>query len=592
MAAPLNMNAWVKRNWARLSLLLSMAVFLGLAAWCSAVIGTWHEETSVYPNAGYRILQEGEPPTLEPSCRDAGGPRLLTSRERPFVSLCFRGRGYPVMVSSYLAGSPYWPAEIARPLHRDDVFALRRIGLLFGLFGLWTTFTLVRRFSDDTVAAAAALFCAVCGPFVYAHALLAHYETLPWLALSGSILCLLQSGALGIDRTSRSPSTGWLVAAAALVGLSFSANLKAAFLIGPLAALAVWLRLRPVSVRPQQALLCLLAFAVPLWPFAVLFVVDPHGSFGDQVHSRLSILHRLGSGVFRKLLAEPSNLVMYWTDVGAYGDVVAGTKATPNWLTLFIGASSLLYSLVCMAKLLHARSRFAGDRVAAISGALIGPYVLVVTLLYDQQPEANYAPLYAIFGAATGATVVSAARWAAEPLRASRRHLTIAFVAIAAASFAYNVVRRGSPAESLPIAVNSSAQRALANHLHDHIDPDTTLLTATYNLAGTLESLGHGELSPVQAHRYLLTCEDRDHRGDRAIEMCMQQRWSVLLSEPGYARLRVVVPHSPDMTDERHAPLLIPTLKHAAASLGRTVTLERSFTTGRGTPVLDLLRVE
>jgi len=587
------MIAWLRARRHALPLIVAVLLFLGLGGWYSEVSGTWHEEVSVYPNGGYAILREpvhGDAPgslPLEPGCGAEDAPRFVVSRERPLLSLCLGGRGYPLMVASYFTGYLYWPASLLRFVHDDDVFALRKLGLLIGAVGLFATYRLLRRLADAQLAGAAVVIAAASSPFVYGHALLVHYELLPWVFLVFAMLFLVRCEVLAPGaRDKDAPPSRFLLGAALCVGLAVAANIKALFLAAPLLALSLWLGVGWRNVRLWQWAAMLPVAALPLAPMLAFALLDPSKGFSDQVRSRLDIM---SAARLEKLAREPLNLGVYWTDIGAYGDAISGAPAGTNWPALALAWASLLYVTYKMVALLRARRGAGRHVVAAGAGALILVYIAVVVLLYDQQPEANYAPLHTIFGVATAATIV--ALGARLSVRAGRyaAAVTPGLVALVAALFGYNCVRRGDPSETLPLSINAAAQRSLGAYLRAHAAEGGTLVSTTYNLAGVLDSLGHGALRPLQAHRYLLRCPGQD---EGATAACMTERWRVLLDEPSRRPLHVVAPASGSMIDEPAVRLLAPTLERAAGALGRAVVRERAFTTGRGTPVLVLYRVD
>ncbi len=572
------------RPW--LPLVAALALFLALAGWYGEVAGVWHEETSIYPNRGYHILAppgEQALPRLEPSCADPDAPRLIRSQQRPILSLCAGGRGYPVMVDSYLAGWLYWPADLLRPLHGDDIFALRKLGLLLGALSLVLTFLLVRRLADARLAGAAALVTAASSCFAYAHGVLIHYEFTPWPLLVGALLALTRVAPLAPGAPAGPLPWRWLLLAALLAGASVAANIKTAFLIAPLALVSLWLGVRWRRLRPAHWLAMAAVAAVPLLPTAAFALFDPGAAFAHQVSGRVDIL---GAFTLERLARLPMNLAIYWTDMGAYTEHLTGTPSPVNWLTALLAWASVLYAASALAR---ARAGDARTRLAAAAGAALLVYFAVVLLLYDQYPEANYAPLHSIFGLAMAATLLALARRLAALAPALSPAAAPALVALTAAVLAYNCVRRGAPSDTMPMGINAAAQRALDAWLDQHPTPAPPLLTTTYNLAGVVEAMGPPPARVVQANRFLMNCPT-DPPADA--DACLTRRWRDLLAASDPGPLHVLAPRKASPIDDPLTDQVAPALRAAAAALGRRVSEARAFTTGLGVPVLVVYRVD
>src|SRR5262249_40707067 len=147
------------------------------------------------------------------------------------------------------------------------------------------TWALLRRIADRAIAGAAVVLAACASPFVYAHALLVHYELLPWPFLVLAMLCLG-----GARLSSERLETRRLLLAALCLALALSASIKAIFLAAPLFALSARLGVRWARVRPWQWALMISAVALPLMPMIAFAIVDPAHGLSSQVSMRLDIL--------------------------------------------------------------------------------------------------------------------------------------------------------------------------------------------------------------------------------------------------------------------------------------------------------------
>jgi hypothetical protein len=159
----------------------------------------------------------------------------------------------------------------------------------------------------------------------------------------------------------------------------------------------------------------------------------------------------------------------------------------------------------------------------------------------------------------------------------------------AALCLGLNTVRRIESTDEAPLSINASAERRLVAWLESRPAPGTTLYTSTYNLAGVLDSLGHGALTTVSLDR-ALWCEGHDVE----LERCLVDRWAAILATPGVLPARIVVPALETLSDERYAVFLEPALQAAVRPLGATAVVEAEFPLGTAQKrvALKLLRIE
>jgi hypothetical protein len=163
--------------------------------------------------------------------------------------------------------------------------------------------------------------------------------------------------------------------------------------------------------------------------------------------------------------------------------------------------------------------------------------------------------------------------------------------ALVGGTLVQSTLRRGDPAFTVTNAVNSEAERRAAGYLVDHPAPGGELMTASYNLAGVLDALGHESLHPLQAHALLQACTRRPDGGTAA---CVGERLRWILAHDGVLPLRVlaqtqVTPVDSPMDVQRAVP---DALRGAASSLGLEASVETSFATAGGVEALRLYRVE
>jgi hypothetical protein len=546
--------------------------FTSIGVWLSERVGVWSEEISTYPTGPNRavVAGPGDVPEVE-SC--AGGLRLRESAHRPELALCAMDRSWPIMVAPYISGWVYWPFGAVLP---SDVFILRKLGLALGILTLLLGYWIVSRVKDAEAAAAGALATAFASPFVLAHALLVHYELLPLPLVLGASAIFV--GELGRDEM----RPGRAALAGALLGLAIAADIKAVFLIGSLAILAWRTKRTPVLGDGARRALAL-GVGVPLVPMAGFALLGSGGGFSGQIWTRIAnVVGRLTSP---GTLLEPLNMLTYWTDVAAYGDQAVHTAGTTHLLPLVLPALTLVHVTVELVSALRGRPH---DALAAAFGALLFFYLLAGALLYAQEPAANYAPLHAVFGFATAHTAVVLGRSIADRLRLSRTGSSVlvgAFVLATVLGFGFHTLRRGDPA-GLPISTNAVAQRAVVRHLED--SPGGTVVTASYNLAGVVDSISSGNISTVHVATYVAGCGggevlDPDERA------CREDRWHRVVDALGTTRL--LLPTARALSDEPEVDHVLPALRALEARGAITVEEEAAFGGVATGPVLALHRL-
>lgn len=570
-----------------LSLLVSIAAFLALGWQYAERLPVWHEVVSALPSAGYRVIDVSAartaagPLPLEPSCTEPEPPRLVVSESRPNLGLCAGGQTLPLMVTSYASGISTWPLALAYPLHHDDTLTLRGVWLAVAALSLVFLFAFIRRIADAPTAAIACALTAVSTPFVMINALLLPFETLPSAFLVAALALLAGGGGVS--------SVGRVTAAGLLVGLSLASNLKGVFFVVPLAALAWRAGARPPKGRQLAAGIA--ALVLPIIPLAAFAALDPHGGFTDQIATRAQ--HAADNLSIERLISEPLMLVNFAADLTSYASMMerAGAPA----ITWVHGAVAIPLAYCVAAGAAHLARRPFGSLLAAGSGVVITTYFFVSLLLYRQYPGGNYSPLSDVFGVAIGAACVDGARWLHRAI-ARRWERTPPAIAIAfalaaapAAGGVGNLLRRMDAVGAVPISTNLSVTRGLVAHLRAVSDPDTPLFTTTYNDAGVLDALGHGEVRAIQAHGLIEAC---DRPGE--IERCLREELRWLLTRDDTLPLRVSVPASIVLVDHpRDVLRALPAAVEASASeLGLDARVERRFGLPDGTPVTVLYRIE
>ncbi|MBK7859927.1 MAG: hypothetical protein IPJ65_15140 [Archangiaceae bacterium] len=489
---------------------------------------------------------------------------------RPTWLWCVGGLALPVMITSYASGIPSWPLALLSFWHHNDLFAMRRLWLLEGAVCLVALYRLVLRVADRRSARITAVALATSSAFVVPTAFLFPYETAPLALIAVGLCCWLpEAGHPGRRR---------LVLGALCFGLALLANLKAVFLFVPVAAL-LWRAgvLQQLPSRRAQVEMAL-AFGLAALPMLVFTAIDPASGFAQQGSSRLGALaanlspHKLG--------AELGALFLYAADLPAQAELTSSPGPLRPQLSWLPMALAVVWSMAVGVAFLLGRKL--GGLVSAAAGLMLLTFLAVSTLLYTQLPSGNYAPIYAAFGLCVGGV-------ANDLHQRGRPRLALAAAALLCVSTAWNLLHRGSFAGFTELSFNADVQRALAQHLLDQPDRATPVLTTTYNQAGVLDSLGHGQLESIIAHPVFESCE-REPTGVRA---CLDERWRWVLGHRAALPLRVVFPRSAAAVD--HPAVVIealePTLREIATEKGIVLTEERRFLTPSGAAGVVLYRL-
>ncbi len=553
-------------------LVVALAVFAVEQYWLSDRIGVWSEEVSTFPQGPNRAAiaraPDGAPEVV--SCE--GDARLRVSSFRPVLSLCALDDTWPILGSAYYAGWPYWPAAA---LMTRDVFVRRKLGIALGILTLLLGFVTVRRLSDGRMAVAGVVATVFSSSFLIPHALLVYFET--------SQLPLVVLAALLLTRTAASESID--TRRAALVGLAFgmslAVNVKAVFLLAALALLG-WRVGRIPRFEGLSKRTFVLGLAAPLLPVLLFAAEDSQAGFSGQFGQRVShAVTRVTSGT---AFLEPLNLLTFWTDLAAYGDRAAGLDDPTRLLPLILPWRRSCGFSYHFLRALRGRDH---DRLAATLGALVVVYVVVAALLWNQTPAANYAPLHAVFGFATGTTALALARNASARFSLGPGVATAlgALLVIAAcAGFAWHTYRRGDPSR-LPMGTNAVAQRGVVAHLESH--PGGLPLTLTYNLAGVLDAVSGGAVEATHAEPFLAArCGDL---AGRELQDCYRRTLPILVSDLG--RVRLVLPVTRALSDEERAGSILPALQSLADAGVITLEREASFSGVDTPPLLALFDV-
>ena len=596
---------------ARLPLVAAVVLFTVLAVYAHDRVFAFSEELMLHTTAHVAQLARAQPDdgplAWEPSCSDAPPPRVLLSPDRrPTLSVCFGGRRYPLVVASYMSGYFYWPFALLSPLHHDDVGVLRRLALVFGLLDLWLTYRVARRLAGRRFAGLAAVAIAATPCFVVTHATLVHFETLPWTFSMAAVLVLLDCPALAprllgdAGPQDRVP-TARILAAALLAGLALAANLKAVFVLLPIAGVALRFGVRAGRVRPIQWAGALAAAALPLAPiiaFAAghpsLFLAgDKSGDMGRALRDNLTHLGHFASTA-RDMLA-------FWSNLGRYMDP---TGRAP--LNVVAYGCALVALLVVLVEGARALMRGQGSPIVAACAAILVTHFVMLALLVQSYPT-NFTPLHATFGLAVACAADTIARSRpASRLRAAGPIATVAGAAAVIAPFAVSSVQTVRAFYDMPAPFNLHAERGLLSHLAsvDAGDGQVHTVSTENLLTGVIESMSGGRIAVAEAQDYLAGCRqsrDVDER-DRARSQgtgaeCFAGRYRrLLVGLPDDAPLRFVLAADlgvlRDRTREGAASGMRAGLLAAAQSLGRDVALEGTFLTASGVPAIVLYRVD
>jgi hypothetical protein len=557
------------------ALLAAIVIFVSLGLYITQRLPAGHEEISTFPARPARVMVwRDERAVLEPSCADANPPSFVASEARPTASVCASGLGLPVLIAPYAAGVPYWHSLVGWPLHRGEIFALRRWNLLAGVLSLVLLHRLARRLEGQLFADVAVLVMAGSPAFLLLHCLLLQYESTPWMLVVAALLAATAR---------RYPSPLRLIGAGLLFGLALVANVKAMFFL-PVALAIAW-RLRAFERFGSPRFVAgLVGIVVGFLPLLLLNRTQRDGGLSAQLSHRLTLL--LSGSSLRELALEVVNLVRFAADTASYSGADWRPTGVVGGLSIAVFALALTWA---GAELGRVAVRRRGSALVAAAGLASLGWVFVSLLLYDQRPAANYAPLYALFAAAVAGGLVQVARLARSRSWVERETPLAYGLALGVALVgSLSLLVRIAQAGTLPITIDAGAERALAAHLLAHRD-GATLYTTTYNLGGVLDSLGRGDLSSVRLDRVLACPDTAPER-----EGCLDERWRAILRREGAVPALVVVPALEAFTDEPSALGIEPALRRAALGLGLRVSTEADFPLGARpeAPALRLLRLQ
>lgn len=569
-------SARVRARISFVALVIAITIFCGLGLWMAGSLPSWSEEISIFPSSGYRVLGATREGAVDftPSCTDPAPPRFVISPARPVYSLCISGKTFPVMITSYASGLPYWPSALFSWLHDGDIFVLRKLGLVIGVLEIIATFFLVRRLVDAESAACCALVLACHSAYLHTHVIAMYYEAWPWFALT--------LGVLGYLIFSDGSTKRKQVLAAGCLGLglfgAFLANIKALLVIVPLGVLAWRGREKLPPVQRWHGGLALGGLVLAFVPLLIFAMLDPASGISQQFSSRIGFL--LSQFGLRTVALEFYSTLIFGTDMGFYGDMVTGRASTPWLPAILCMALGLAYPTHALVQVLR---RGEGSWVAALCAAEIWTFLFVSAFLYGQFPSANYSPVNPAFAMCIGLSLGALAK-RVHP------YMTMGVVLATLCTFSWNVVRRGDYRAHYTTSTNAAAEIEAARFLRDNVKNKGLVLTASYNLAGVFESLGAGIVHPIQVDPFVAHgCTNRD----QVDEDCLVKRWRTLLDEPQKLPRPwyVVMPAIDSRVDEPTSRLMEPMLRKAAEEKGISITIEGRFYTWSGIEALRVVRV-
>ncbi|MEP7121075.1 MAG: hypothetical protein ABJE95_09205 [Byssovorax sp.] len=572
-----------------MSLVAALLLFIGLGVWQSRTFMVWSEEMIVHSMPAARVVEQ-EPdaagnPRLEPSCLGPDAPWIVRSASRPTLNLCVGGRAWSMMIAPYFSGYLYWPFALLAPLHHDDAFVLRLVGMLLGVISIAVTWAVVRRLAGDLAASLTALATAVMPCFLLVHATLEHFETLPWIWMMAAVLSFSGCPGLAPRSADTVPREGdlptkRLVLGALFLGLGIASNLKSVVIIAGLGALALRLGVSVRGIRKAQWARLGVALVVPLLPMIALsFAPDNGYSDKSSGWTRTLAAHLFDP---RWLLSSVRGLVLLWADVADYfGDFIEDPRL--NVVAVAVAVAALGFVIVDTARTVI---RGRGCPVTAACGVCLLAFTGMVTLLYDHFPS-NFTPLHTVYAASTALGATRLARFLTEK---TRRAWVVVPVALAALlPFAWSSVAMIRSMADIRLHTNADAERALSGYLGEHAGEHVPVFTADVMLAGVLDSLSRGSLTTLRAHEFFSVCQPQQ-RNPRA-PACVEDRWRKLLPFAVTTSARFVTPTDWSAWGSGHISY-VPGLEQAAQALGYQVTLERTFATRRGVAVLSLYRID
>ncbi len=548
----------------------AVAIYLAIGGWLTEQLPVYHEEVAIWPNNAPRIvpddavLEAGELGLpLEERCGSDDGALWALSQTRPSLMVCAGDTALPLMTMSYASGVFNWPLGFV-----TEPFARRKLTLVYGLLALLLTWLVAARLCGTRFASVSVFCIAVSPSFVVLWGWGVDFETVPWiLGMGGCTIAFVRKpGALSQLR---------LFGACAFFGMATLANIKSIFLLGPF-LLLLWRKgLLPTKHEDLRTAGC--GFALPLVPILILNVIAPARGASFEVVHRLGMIKSNLS--LEHIVNEPLNLLSNWGDFIHIVFLATDQPTSVSFLALFVSGAAALWVLVSAVRFMWTGS---GNPFEAYCGLVLMGYLAVGTLLYDQYPPSNYAPLGAIFGLSMAGLIIGIAR------RLDSRAWVIAVLTVLlAAPYVHSNVNRGSLREHLHFSMNNHAVASLVEGL-DELEPET-LLTTSYNMAAVLDTFEGGRFEPIQVHNYLLFITESGESGEEPESI--QERWQRLLPRlPGPVFVLVsarIVPVDEDRLEE-----LLPALEMAAAELDRPIEVAGSYSAGDGTEVLRLLRID
>ncbi len=575
---------------ARAGLVAALLTFIGLGLWQSQTFMVWSEEIIVHPMPAAPVLKP-EPgpdglPQLEPSCAGPDAPLVARSASRPTLNLCSGGRAFPILIAPYFSGFFYWPFALLAPLHHDNAFVLRALGMLLGVISILSTYAVIRRLAGLGSAALTALLTAVLPCFLLCHITLAHFETLPWIWMMGALLFFLgcpglAPSALPSDRVPEGGiSTRRLVAGALFLGLAIAANAKSVVLIAALAALALRLGVPFRRIRRGQWARMILVLAVPLLPMIALSFVPDIGYRDKSTGSWATFIAHLSDP--RWVSSSARGLILMWADLAYYFGHLADAPRL-HVIAVVVASAALVFVLADTARTLY---RGRGCAVTAACGVCLISFALMVTLLYDHFPS-NFAPLHTVY--AISVAMAATRLTGALGERAKARWPAVLVAATAVLPFAWSSVDTIRSMADVHVHTNADAERALLGYLGERAGEHTPVFTADVMMAGVVDSLSDGTIQTMRAHDFFSICRPQVRNPEAPA--CLLDRWRRFLPFAVKGSSRYIAPADWSRWGSEHLSY-VPALMEAAQSLGYRVTLERTFSTRRGVPALGVYRIE
>jgi hypothetical protein len=562
----------------------AVLVLLVLGGANAVTVPTWSEEIANLPlrPAGVVDLQSSPVARAFPERLACADPHALLDfaparRVRPALALCLGGRAWPVFATSYASSVFGWPIAAFYPLLGHSVVRLRVPWLLLsGGASLGLAFLLARRLAGERRALLATALAASSSSTVFLGTLFFPYETFVWIGTA--LGCCTLAPVLADER----PATTQRAAAAGLCfGLAVLTNVKALFLLVPLAVWAV--RELPVARRLGWRWAVVVACALPPASLLVWFArVDPHSGLAIETSSRVGWAMDVArlAGIVREVV----NAGTFGGDTGSFIAATATGAVERGGIAVYVVAAAVATCMVTAAVRLVARR---GSPLSTACGLLIGSFVVVSALLYRQGIPANYSPIYPVFGVAVASAIFDAMDALARLRDVFARRSVVVEAAVVVAAMALLGTRAASRIGAqilLPTPMNLVALEEAAAVAAER--PDATVVTVVEVQALTLDSLSDERVHTVQANAYFEECA-RD--ADPAA--CVHGRWRALLSRVRCAFQVLAPTHDRHDAERVYAAELVPALRSEALAAGRTVRAVRDFRVG-GAVTMSLYLVE